>query len=398
MMFLRAFAAAAKPALFTVALAATAAGGWYAYDNVTGDPPTTFERVQSAGQRLLVNEFGIDADTVVAVDPADVTGARDVVATIDHAPEYGAFASLSPDGEAIAYTALPVDAADPGPASPAITGIVEADGDAVVLASDVDLLVAPLWSPDSASIVVRKNTPCEDAGLSCDEYPAGAFELLLLGRDGSRSTVTSWRSASVFPVGFSPDGTTLYFATLSTLGTDLYRVGADGAEEALIAHLSDEVARDWRISPDGTAVAFSAAESGATPSIVARTVVLATGQIVDVLMPDMQAAGPSSTGLARGEFSPAWAPDGALTVAAMNLDGGATAVSTSGGEATAEIRATDRIDLPLGWSPDGESLAVRSVEGETPYEAGASRLELVRDGVREQVSDSSDVTIVGWLP
>ena len=72
--------------------------------------------------------------------------------------------------------------------------------------------------------------------------------------------------------------------------------------------------------------------------------------------------------------------------------------SAADGDATAELRSVDTIDLPLGWSPDGETLAVRSVEGETPYEAGASRVELVRNGVRQRISDTSDVTIVGWLP
>ena len=140
------------------------------------------------------------------------------------------------------------------------------------------------------------------------------------------------------------------------------------------------------------------AESGPVPSIVARTLILATGAIADALPASALASGPPSTGVARGEFSPAWAPGGGLTIAALNLDGGATAVSTADGDATAELRSVDTIDLPLGWSPDGETLAVRSVEGETPYEAGASRVELVRNGVRQRISDMSDVTIVGWLP
>ena len=396
MMIVRVLAAAAKPALVTGAIAASAAGGWFAYSNVTGDAPTAFERLQSAGQRLLISEFGTHADTIVAIDPADVSGSRDVIATIDHAPEYGIVAALSPDAEAIAYTGLPVDAPRPAPDSPAIAGIVEADGDVVVLANDVDLVVQPVWSPDSEAIVVRKNTRCEDAGLACEEYPAGAFELILLGRDGSRSTITSWRSAAAFPIGFSADGGTFYFATLNATGTDLYRVGRDGVDETLVAHLSDQVARDWRISPDGTMLAYSAAESGATPMIVARVVDLATGAMSDAFAADALEAGPPSTGVARGEFNPAWAPNGELTVASMNLDGGAGAVTLSADGLAQETENAEGIDLPLGWSPDGGTLAVRAVEGETPFEAGASHVELVRAGSRERVSDSSDVTIVGW--
>jgi Tol biopolymer transport system component len=397
MMLLRMLAAAAKPAIVTGALATSAAGAWLVYDNYSGDPPTAFERLQGAGQRLLVSEFGANADTIVSIDPSNVAGSREVIATIDHAPEYGIVAALSPDASAVAYTALPVDANDPGPGSPAIAGLVLQDGTTTVLANDVDLVVAPVWSPDNASIVVRKNTPCEDAGLSCDEYPAGAFELVLLGLDGSRSTLTSWRSAAAFPIAFSPDGTAFYFATLNANGTDLYRVAPDGSSETQIAHLSDEVARDWKLSPDGTRIAYSAAESGQAPAIVARVVDLATGAISDALNADALAAGPPSTGVARGEFNPAWAPGGELTVASMNLDGGAGAVSVEDGVADALTSGVDGMDLPLSWSPDGAALAVRAVDGETPFDAGASYVEIVgADGERERVSESSDLSIVGW--
>jgi len=92
----------------------------------------------------------------------------------------------------------------------------------------------------------------------------------------------------------------------------------------------------------------------------------------------------------------AWAPNGELTVASMNLDGGAGAVTLSADGLAQETENAEGIDLPLGWSPDGGTLAVRALEGETPFEAGASHVELVREGSRERVSDSSDVTIVGW--
>lgn len=397
-MILQLLAGVAKPILVTAAVASAAAGGWFAYSNFPGDDPTAFQRLQSQSTRLLVSEFGTNADTIVAVDPNDVAGSREVIATIEHAPEYGVFATLSPDGQAIAYTALPVDAPRPAPDAPSIAGIVAANGTVTVLADDIDLLIAPVWSPDNASIVVRKNTACDDAGLDCAEYPAGAFELVRLGLDGARSTITSWRSASAFPIGYAPDGATFYFATLSATGTDLYRVAPDGSGEAVIAHLSDQVARDWRISPDGASIAYASAESGTAPSVVARVVDLATGAISDALPTDALAIGPPSTGVARGEFNPAWSPDGALTIAAMNLDGGSTAVSV-GDTGLAELsESADQMDLPLEWSPDGAALAIRAVEGDTPYEAGASYVEIVTDTGRARISESSDVTIVGWTP
>lgn len=392
MIIVRALTVIAKPAIVSAAVAATAAGGWFAVDNLRPhDAPSAFQRVQSQGQRLLVSEFGERADAIVALDPDDVAGARTTIATVDHAPGYGIFAALSPDGEAIAYTALAADEPKPGPDSPARAAIVDVKGDVTPLADDVDLLIAPVWSPDGGSIVVRKNTPAPDA--------AGSFDLLLLGRDGSRATLTTWTTASVFPIAFAPDGSKLYFATLNNAGADLYSIARDGSAETKITHLSDQIARDWKLSPDGAMLAYSVAESGGAPAVIARTLDLRTGIAADAVAPDALQAGPPSTGVARGELNPAWRSNGELTIASLNLDGGGNAVTVDATGGTSALTAnSNSIDLPLGWSPDGTTLAVRAVDGKTPFDAGESHVELVRDGARDRVSESADVQIVGWLP
>lgn len=378
MLIVRVLAAAIKPALVGGAITASAAGGFAAWQ-YTRDDVTAFQRVQSAGQRLLVSEFGEGADTIVAIDPADPRIGRTEVARISHAPGYGIFAALSPDGDAIAYTALPADTPRPAPDAPATAAIVEDDGDVVTLATDIDLLIPPVWSPDGASIVVRKNTPAENS--------AGRFELILLGRDGSRSTVTSWSSAAVFPIAFSPDGAALYFATLDETGVDLYSVAPDGAAETKIAHLSDDIARDWKLSPDGSMLAYSVALSGAQPRVVTMTLDLATGIAAEAVA--------GSTG---AEFNPAWTPDGELTIASLDAQGG-SAVSVDANGATEQITGSDgAIDLPLGWSPDGATLAVRTIESAPANEDPESHIELVtQDGGRERISESADVLIVGWM-
>jgi Tol biopolymer transport system component len=393
----RVLAAVAKPVLLTGALTASVAGGWLAYDRLGPDPAVTpFERVQSAGQRLLISEFGDTTDMIVAVDPDDAASGRTQIATIDHAPGYGVFPVLSPDGQAIAYTALAPDEPRPAPDVPAHAAIIDVGGDVTPLADDVDLLVPPVWSPDSASIVVRKNTaaPADD-----DSGGAGSFDLLLLGRDGSRTTLSSWQSASVFPIAFVPDGSKLYFATLNNDGTNLYSVGADGTGETNIAHLSDQIARDWKLSPDGAKLAYSVAGSGQTPAVVAMTFDFATGTAGEAVAPAGLEAGPPGAGTARGEFNPEWRNDGALAIASLKLDGGSDALALDA-SGTASNLATngEGIDLPLGWSPDGETLVVRALDGRTPFDASTSHVELLRDGGRVRVSDSADILIVGWLP
>lgn len=377
MLFVRVLSALAKPALVGTAAVATAAGAYFAWDTTRPDGLTPFQAIQQADARLIVSEFGENEDTIVAIDPADTSG-RTVLATIDHAPGWGVFATLSPAGDAIAYTALPPGTPDPSPDTPAIIGVIEANGNVIPLAANVDLVIPPVWSPDGASVVARRSTLADES--------SGTQELIVLGLDGSEAALTSWSSAAVFPVGFTPDGATFYFTTLSATGSDLYRIGADGAGETLVAHLSDDISREWTLSPDGAALAYSVAETGAQPRVIAMRLDLATGAAT----PALDAAG--------SQINPAWSRDGELTVAAVKPEGGGDAViaASSGAGETLDDN-DDSIDLPLAWSPDGESLAVRAVDGATPFEARGSRIELLRrDGTREAVSEGPDVLIVGW--
>ncbi len=380
MLFVRVLAVFAKPAIIGASVLSVATGGYLVYNNTRPDDLTPFQRIQSADTRLIVSEFGEDADTIVAIDPAD-PASRTTLATIDHAPGWGIFATLSSGGAAIAYTALPSDARAPSPDTPAIAGVIEADGDVLTLATDIDLMIPPVWSPDGTSIVVRKST--------AEENTSGTQELLLLGLDGARASLTTWSSASAFPVAFSPDGATLYFATLSATGGDFYSVGIDGSGETLVAHLSDDISREWTLSPDGRTLAYALAETGPEPRVVAMRLDLATGAIAPAL-------GDS----AGSQINPAWTPTNDLTVASVKPEGGGDAVAIAAdGTASTLDDNDDSIDLPLAWSPDGESLAVRAVDGASPFEAQGSRIELLRrDGTRDAVSEGPDVLIVGWTP
>lgn len=380
MLLVRVFTAAVKPALLGGALCAAGAGAYFVFHNNSAQTP--FEAVHQEGHRVLISEFGDRSDTIVAVDPDNPDDRRDI-ATIDHAPGYGVFPVLSPDGDAIAYTALPANAREPSPDTPALSAIVDTGGNIQTLADDVDLLVPPVWDPDGSAIVIRKSTP--------EENSAGSFELLLLGRDGSRSTITTWATAAIFPIAFSPDGSMLYFAALNNTGSDLYAVAPDGRDERKIAHLTDEVARDWRLSPDGSLMAYSVAESGPTPAIVTRTLDLATGVASDAIRDE---------GDDRAELNPTWRADGELTIALVQSNGGGSAVSIDpSGVAHNVATSSTSIDLPLEWSPDGAKLAVRAMQGANMNSAGASHLEVVDEaGRRQRLSDQADVLIVGWLP
>ncbi len=381
MLIVRVLAALAKPALVGGVLAASATGVFFLYQHFSGGSGTAFEQERGHGARLVVSEFGDRSDAIVAVDPDDASS-RKTIATIDHAPGYGIFATLAPDGSALAYTALPPNTAKPRPDAPSQAVIVDAGGDTRLLADDVDLVIAPVWAPDSSAIVVRKNTSAVDA--------AGTFELLLLRRDGTRSTITTWHTAAIFPIAFAPDGSKMYFATLNPQGSDLYSVAPDGSAETEVAHLSDEITRGWTLSPDGARLAYAVALGGDQPGTVTKTLDLASGTAADALPGVVTAA----------QFNPAWRASGELTVGAVRQGGGGALhiVSAQQIPTSTLTQSAESMDAPLSWSPDGKALAVQSVEGKTPFEAGPSHLDLVaQDGSRQRVSDSADVLVVGWL-
>jgi Tol biopolymer transport system component len=380
MMIARVIGALARPAIAGGVLTATAAGGFFAFNHFhNGGRGTAFERLQGTGTHLVLSEFGNRTDSIVAVDPNDVTS-RTAIASVDHAPGFGIFATLSPDGRAIAYTALPPTTERPAPDAPAQAAVIDTNGETKLLADDIDLLVPPVWAPDGKSIVVRKNTPAPES--------AGTFDLILLGLDGSRSTITTWHSASVFPIGFAPGGSKLYFTTLNANGSDLYSVAPDGSGETQVAHLSDQITRDWTLSPDGASIAYTESISGQSPQLIVKRIDLASGGISLALPGDNT----------QSAFNPAWRPDGALSVGAVLTAGGGEAVSVAAGGAPRALTQTaDSMDLPLTWSPDGGTLVVRVIEGKTPFEAGPSHIEIVDgSGERAPVSDDADVLVVGW--
>ncbi|MCH7719103.1 MAG: PD40 domain-containing protein, partial [Chloroflexi bacterium] len=201
--------------------------------------------------------------------------------------------------------------------------------------------------------------------------------------------------AGLFPIDFSPDGSWLYYAILSPSGTDLARAPAQSSGKAeVLAHLSDGVARDWHLSPDGTQLAYLgqvSLEGGFT--FVAQVLDLALGTVY--------------TPLSRGsaQFNPIWEREGGLTIGRLDGDAGGAPVRLSvDGNVLARVPPPGSpsgragFDVPLSWSPDGAYLAVRSFERSSVANPGPSRVVVTgADGQRRELSPVSDVVVAGWL-
>lgn len=379
--------------LVVVVLAAVALGGCEGEGEVSPTPTEVASPlptgVPEEGLRVVYKEFGSEADVIWLAAAAEPR-TRAKVAEVEHAPGVGISASLSPDGKRIAYLALPAAGGDP--ALDAQAWLLDVDsGKTRLLASDLDGASKPVWSPDGSSIVVRRNGPWEEMGRTAS----------LLGldvSDGSETVILEEQDVfELFPIGHSPDGVSLYFAQIVLSGTHFGEVPAAGGSPRLLVQASDESARDWHLSPDGSRVAFLAGQP-TDDRIASRAFVV---ELVEGAQP--QPLCDLSDALGAGDhFNPVWHPDGErITVGRSPADGASAAalVSLAEGDLEEVTPGPDQgFDVPVDWAPEGDYLAVRSFEGSSAAQPGREHLVIIELGKgREAVADKGNLEFIGWL-
>jgi Tol biopolymer transport system component len=383
---------AGRPVALAAILAILAAGLWhFALGGLLngGGSPSDSVALATDSPQLIYSEFGQNSDTIWAA-AADDLSRRRAIATVAHTPEYGIFPSLSPDGGRIAYTVLPADGGLADIAAPAEVWVMDGNGAGRRrLAVNADLPVTPVWAPDGGSLVFRGSVLRENA--------AGSFQLVRTTLAGEETVLVA-ADVGLFPVGFSPDGATFYYVQLSPSGSDLGRVAATGGPAAPVAHLSDDFARDWHLSPDGTRLAYLAPRYAGDRVSYSATVLDLTGNSGGPLL---SAASASAAPSAADEFNPIWSPDGRdLTVGRLTSGSAAAPVlqmSAAGAGAERSLAAPPRgFDVPLAWSADGGYLAVRFFEGNSVTNPGRSWVMVVGGSQRQTVAATSDIDVLGW--
>jgi Tol biopolymer transport system component len=198
-------------------------------------------------------------------------------------------------------------------------------------------------------------------------------------------------------MGYSADGASLYFAQTALGGTHVGAVPAAGGSPRLLVQASDEWARDWHLSPDGSRVAFLAGQI--TDDRIASRAFVA--ELVEGAEP--QPLSDFSEALDAGDhFNPVWHPDGErITVGRSPADGvsAAALVSLEGEELEEVTPGPDQgFDVPAGWAPGGDYLAVRSFEGSSAAQPGREHLVIIELGKgREAVADKGNLEFIGWL-
>lgn len=338
---------------------------------------------------FVYSEFGAQADTIWLAAAADPDN-KIMVATVPHASNWGINASLSPDGSRIAYTALPPSGGDPE--SQAELWVVSTNGgQPQLVAGGFELRGRPIWSNDSTSVVVRRNTYNDDGtttiGLVMVDLSSGSTEVVL----------ERTRVLGLYAVGYSPDNAKLYYAELTPGGTDIGAVNPATGGSRVLFRASDSIARAWSLSPDGKRLSYLA------PQIVDGAVVHRT------FVADLDSDHPVAEALAATavsgleHLSAVWHPrTHDLTIGSARNGAAATEVALLSrlGNLTERLAAPAQgFDVPIAWSADGQFLAVRYFDGTSAQDPGREREVIIGiDGVRRQIPVGADAQFIGWLP
>lgn len=343
-----------------------------------GAPPPP---VRLGGEATLVfAEFGTTEDQIY-VAPAANPAERTRVATVAHVGGWGINPAPSMAGSLVVYTVLPPEA-EPRSDAPAELWLLDVrTGASVRLASDADLLAQPRFDATGQQVAYRATTS------------RGEQELVRVDIETRLRRVlhTNTGGFGVFPIGFTNEGA-LLFAALSVSGTDIYRVEDREAPELLV-HASDNIARDWLISPDGRELSYLAPELH-LERYVHRLHVVSTE--------DGRPLDENRTSVATNEqFGPVWTPDGdAITVGQEAYPSTSAPAMTLSGSGDAEPLPAPvaGFDVPLGWSPDGRYLVARSFDGVSAHEPGRESIVVIsKEGARLPIEGRNEVIVIGWV-
>jgi hypothetical protein len=313
-----------------------------------------------AGNYAVVVRPEADTDVVVVV-PAERGAEESEIARVPRLPGYTAYGAVSPSGSRVAMVT-----ADQGTQAHPVASLVVVDletAEVSRLADAVDYLQTPVWAPDGASVLFTR---------SIGQGPVIDVDLVRAHLDSSAETVVAESDGvlGAYPVGFDAAGR-LVHVEIDGRGSIAYQ---DGAEVALLA---PGITRDWRLSPDGSTLAFVETSTASGVQYFARTAALngADNRALSLTAADRQSLGVAwRPGSAEPTFGHAPGTGGSE---------GARALSTAG------------FDVPLAYSPDGRAFAVQHWSGASFSEPGDGELQIVTPG-SERVALDGAARFYGW--
>ena len=403
----------------------------------TKRPPVPSSSPPATDWRLVIREFAPFEDVFWSVDPLDPP-AKVELARIPHREGYGLKASLSPDGKMLAYLSMP-DFAISVQSSQAEAYVMDLETkESVKLADGVDMTYAPMWSPDSELLYLRRyagseflnatvsiirvhvprtpeESPTPSPTLAPSQTPIPTLDPIQVVISDSTARVLSFT-----PIGFADDNKSMFFVQVDggTGGGTLIGIYAPASTEA-VAVLEKFILDSWAAAEaenkrrEEAAAAqgepFETVTIAPTPAPDARFVVqISEGVAFDyALSPDLHKVAYLDQQFVDGEIlnrtyiadlieatpvplpaagldvghqlRPIWHPDGRLTVGVIASEGGPGSVALialDGTSLTYLPQPDSGFDEPRSWAPDGSWLAMAHSAGQSLANPGEKSLVL----------------------
>lgn len=270
----------------------------------------------------------------------------------------------SPQGTTLGIVTVSGNAA----ARASLTFITIPGREITVAGAPFDYLTALAWSPDGAYVTGQRSSLPDAAGrVDVDIIRAE----VATGTVATLATFPGVLLAS--PVGYSPNGSRLYVVAIDQSGSWLWETSA-GSAPRKVARLSTGATRDWRLSPDGTRLAFIEVPVG-DRTYSGRILVLATGTV--------HTSAPGQKQLGTSWRPGSVVPDFGGPGGSLKLD---------------QPSSTESYVVPLQWSPDGETLIAKiSAPGEDPLDPPIEITELVTSTSRARLAEEPDAQFIGWV-
>ncbi|MEO8539566.1 MAG: hypothetical protein ABI577_07485 [bacterium] len=336
------------------------------YGSKVVTPKTAFASAPSGDYAVLGRSDG-DAD-VISVAWAANPGAVTELVRVPHLPGFTSTGAVSPDGKKLALVS--VDGGSPSHPTASLNVVGLETGLLSRAAVKIAPGQTPVWDPSGERVVVTRFAGGSDS--------PGAVSLFSVAASGKDETLlaTFGNALGVYPVGFA-SGTNLVSVIIDGNGSRL-RVGSKDA-----GSISTEITRDWRLSPDGSQLAFIESSTANGVQYLARTISLDGGGDVSA----------QSLSAAVSALGTAWNP--ATKTATFGVEPGASIPGVSAQAlSSAAASATPGFDVPMGYSGDGQDLLVTRWSGSSFQDPGKPVLQLVTPDGRTNYD--SFTRFYGW--
>jgi hypothetical protein len=328
-------------------------------------PRTAFASMPS-GEYAVLGRSEEEAD-VVSVAWAANPGAATEIARVPHLPGFASTGAVSPDGRKLALVS--VDGGGPSHPIASLNVVNLESGEVTLGARNVVPSQVPVWTNDGADVLVTRMPAGNEA--------SGTIDLVKAKADGkSETTVQSFAAElGVYPVAFDSSNR-LVVVAIGAKGSILYRAGQE------LRTLSAGFTRDWKLSPDGSELAFIETETSSGVRYLARTVRMdeANGQIAALNAEEAPVA-----------LGTAWNP--ATGRPAFGMEPGQSLSGQARVEALSSETETG-FDVPLGFSGTGDALVVTHWDGPSFQAPGQPVIQLLTQSGRTNYD--SYTRFYGW--